>query len=284
MARSRISFLLALIASLVLAGTCPGATSLGRGASFLLARQGSDGGFAEPGASSSAGLTAWAVLGLAASGWTPARAQAAADYLAQAPALQATDLELQMLAAAALGRDISQLADELERLRQPSGRIGSALNSTYWGAIAFKAAGRSPGKATVSYLLQAQRGNGGWSWSLRAAPDAGDTAAAIQALRTTGAGARSAPIKRAVRFLRRCQNKDGGFAVAPGSASDAQSTAWAIQALLAARTEPGKAAFRYLNKLQRPDGSFRYSARYVTTPAWVTAQVLCALARKPFPF
>ena len=72
--------------------------------------------------------------------------------------------------------------------------------------------------------------------------------------------------------------------MAPGSVSDAQSTAWAIQALTAARTEPGKAPFRYLKKLQRPDGSFRYSARYVTTPAWVTAQVLCALARKPFPF
>jgi len=71
--------------------------------------------------------------------------------------------------------------------------------------------------------------------------------------------------------------------VAPGSTSDAQSTAWAIQALIAARSEPGKAAFLYLKKLQRRDGSFRYSARYVTTPAWVTAQVLCALARKSFP-
>jgi len=35
--------------------------------------------------------------------------------------------------------------------------------------------------------------------------------------------------------------------------------------------------------LRRPDGSFRYSKRYVTTPVWVTAQVLPALARKPFP-
>ena len=284
MARSRTALLLALIAALVLAGTCSSATSLGSGASYLLARQQPDGGFAEPVASSSAGLTAWAVLGLAASGRAPARAQAAADYLAQAPALHVTDLELHMLATAALGRDISQLADELERLRQPSGAIGPALNSTYWGAIAFKAAGRQPGEATTRYLLRAQRKNGGWSWSLRAAADAGDTAAAIQALRATGASARSAPLKRAVRFLRRCQNKDGGFAVAPGSASDAQSTAWAIQALLAARTEPGKGTFLYLKKLQRRDGSFRYSSRYVTTPAWVTAQVLCALARKPFPF
>jgi prenyltransferase beta subunit len=283
MARTRIAVVLALVAALVLAGTCSAATSLGRGASYLLARQQSDGGFAEPGASSSYGLTAWTVLGLAASGRAPIQAQAAADYMAQAPALQVTDLELHLLAVAALGQDTSQLADELERLRQPSGAIGTALNSTYWGAIAFKAAGRNPGKATVRYLLRAQRKSGGWSWSLRAAPDAGDTAAAIQALRAAGASARSAPITRGVRFLRRCQNKDGGFGVAPGSASDAQSTAWAIQALLAARSEPGKAVF-YLKKLQRRDGSFRYSARYVTTPTWVTAQVLCALARRPFPF
>ena len=283
MARPRFSLLLALIASLALAGACSAATSLGRGTSYLLARQGSDGGFAEPGASSSTGLTAWAVLGLAASGRALTQAQATADYMAQTPAPQATDLELRLLATAALGRDTSQLADELERLRQPGGAIGPALNSTYWGAIAFKAAGREPGQATVRYILRAQRSSGGWSWSVNAAPEAGDTAAAIQALRAAGASARSAPIKRAVRFLRRCQNKDGGFAVSPGSASDAQSTAWTIQALLAARSEPGKAAFLYLKKLQRRDGSFRYSSRYVTTPAWVTAQVLCALARKPFP-
>jgi hypothetical protein len=246
MARFRVSLLLALVAALVLVGTCSATTSLGRSVSYLLARQQSDGGFAEPGASSSAGLTAWAVLGLAASGRAPAEAQAAADYIAQAPAPQATDLELHLLAAAALGRDTSRLADALERLRRPGGRIGPALNSTYWGAIAFKAAGRNPGKATVRYLLRAQRKNGGWSWSLRAATDTGDTAAAIQALRAAGVSARSAPIKRAVRFLRRCQNKNGGFAVAPGSTSDAQSTAWAIQALIAARKDPGKAAFRYL--------------------------------------
>jgi hypothetical protein len=35
--------------------------------------------------------------------------------------------------------------------------------------------------------------------------------------------------------------------------------------------------------LRRPDGSYRYSTRYATTPVWVTAQVLPALAGKPFP-
>jgi hypothetical protein len=42
-------------------------------------------------------------------------------------------------------------------------------------------------------------------------------------------------------------------------------------------------AIRYLQSLRRADGSFRYSKRYATTPVWVTAQVLPALAHKPFP-
>jgi hypothetical protein len=42
-------------------------------------------------------------------------------------------------------------------------------------------------------------------------------------------------------------------------------------------------AFGYLHRMRRSDGSYRYSARYVTTPVWVTAQVLPALARQAFP-
>jgi hypothetical protein len=280
----RRTLLLAFLVGLALASTCAAASPLDRGASYLLARQQPGDGFAEPGAASSAGLTAWAVLGLKASGSASAELQAASDYLAQAPAPQAPDLELSLLAQAALARDVSNLADQIERLRRPSGRIGPALNSTYWGVLALRAAGRTPAKASVRFILRAQRKDGGWSWSARAASDAGDTAAAVQALRAGGTSARSAPITRAIRYLRRCQNKDGGFAVSPDTDSDAQSTAWAIQALVAARKDPGAAPFRYLKKLQRSDGSFRYSKRYVTTPAWVTAQVLCALVRKPFPF
>ncbi len=91
------------------------------------------------------------------------------------------------------------------------------------------------------------------------------------------------PIDRGVAFLRRHQNRDGGFELTLGRGSDTQSTAWAIQGLLAAGRKPGTAAYRYLQRMRRSDGSYRYNARYVTTPLWVTAQVLPALARKPFP-
>ena len=101
--------------------------------------------------------------------------------------------------------------------------------------------------------------------------------------RSAPPGVTGRPIDRGVAFLRRHQNADGGFELTLGRGSDTQSTAWAIQALLAAGRAPGTPAFRYLARMRRPDGSYRYNARYVTTPLWVTAQVLPALARRPFP-
>jgi len=86
-----------------------------------------------------------------------------------------------------------------------------------------------------------------------------------------------------VRFLLSFQNRDGGFELTSGRGSDAQSTAWAIQGLVAAGRTPPRSAFAYLARLRRADGSYRYSTRYVTTPVWVTSQVLAALAKKPFP-
>jgi hypothetical protein len=136
-------------------------------------------------------------------------------------------------------------------------------------------------QATVAYLLRAQARSGGFGWAKGVAPDSNDTAAAIQALRAAGVSGRA--VDRGVAYLRARQNADGGFELAPGRASDAQSTAWAIQGLLAAGRKPGAAAYRFLARLRRADGSYRYSLAYATTPVWVTAQVLPALAGKPFP-
>ena len=86
-----------------------------------------------------------------------------------------------------------------------------------------------------------------------------------------------------MRYLRTFQNRDGGFELTEGRGSDTQSTAWAIQGLVAAKQAPPRNAFAYLARMTRDDGSYRYSARYVTTPVWVTSQVLAALAKKPFP-
>jgi hypothetical protein len=243
-------------------------------ADYVAARQQADGGFAEPGARSDPALTAWAVLGLHAAGRHPARSPVA--YLREAPVDDTTDLALRIMALRALGADVADLTARLERQRRPDGRIGSLVNSTAWGALALERPGRSP----IRYLLRAQHRSGGWSWLPRGAPDSNDTAAVIQALRASGV--RGRPIRRGLAYIRRLTAPNGGVRLAPGREPDAQSTAWAIQAYLAARSHPPSSAFRFLASLRRPDGSYRYSRRYAVTPAIVTAQVLPALARKPY--
>ena len=254
---------------------------------YLAGRQVDGGGFAEPGRAADPGLTAWVVLGLAAAGRDPSAMRAGGetpeDFLAGKPYPAATDLELRILALDALGRTPSLLADQLESLRRSSGSIGPSVNSTIWGVLALRSVGRPAGSNAVTYLLRQQRPDGGWPWFPGVASDSNDTAAAIQALRAAGVGARSRAIGRGLAYLRRLQNADGGFELEAGRGSDAQSTAWAIQAFLAAGRTPPKGAYAYLARLQRPDGSYRYSARYGATPVWVTAQVLPALARRPFP-
>jgi prenyltransferase beta subunit len=263
----------ALLAAFVVATPAAGP------AEYVLSRQQPDGGFAEPGGRSDSSLTAWAVLGLASSGRPPA---SAADYLAGKPYAQATDLALRILALRALGRDTSALVTQLEGLRRPDGRIGPLVNSTIWGVLALRSAGR-PAGPSLRYVLRQQRPSGGWSWYPRGLADSNDTAAAVQALRAAGVSARTRSIARALAYLRRLQRRDGGFPLVPGRASDAQSTAWSIQAFVAAGRAPGRAAFRYLAGLRRADGSYRYSRQSGATPVWVTSQVLPALARKPLP-
>jgi hypothetical protein len=253
----------------------------GAPAQFLLGQQRPDGSFAEAGTPPGPALTAWAVLGLAAAG---AKVDpASGDYLAahEEELEAATDVELVTMAERALGLPADRLLERIRSLAKPSGAIGPSVNSTIWGVLALRTAGLPVSQQTVRWLLARQTRSGGWSWGEGVAPDSNDTAAALQALRA--AGVSGAPIRRGLGYLRGLQAASGGFALTPGREPDAQSTAWAIQAFVAAGADPGARAFRFLARLRRPDGSYRYSARYATTPVWVTAQVLAALARKPFP-
>jgi len=232
------------------------------------------GAYAEPGGTADALLTSWAVLGLRAAG---AAAPGSLDYLRtqEASLTSPTDVALVALAEQALGDRNDAL---LARLAvKPSGQIGTTLNSTLWGVLAL---GRSS-PATTKFILAHQAKSGGFAWALGGQADSNDTAAALEALRV--ARVRGAPVTRAVRFLRTFQNRDGGFELTRGRGSDAQSTAWAVQGFVAAGVTPPRSAFAYLARLKRPDGSYRYSVKYVTTPVWVTSQVLAALAKKPFP-
>ncbi len=271
-------FAAALLAALVL--VAPASAGTAEAIAYLDSRRQADGGFAEPGRASDPAITSWAVLGLVAAGSAPA---GAAEYLAGRPYATPTDLELRILALAALHQDVTALADELESLRRPDGSIGPLANSTIWGVLALRAVGRPIPHESVRRLLGLQTRNGGWSWQQGVAADTDDTAAALQALRAAGVPRGGPAVRRGVAYLRERQNPDGGFGLRAGVESNAQSTAWAIQGLVAAGIEPGRKAFAYLNRLQRRDGSFRYSARYATTPVWVTSMALTALSRQPYP-
>ena len=244
--------------------------------SFLQANQGAGGGFAEPGGQVGASLTAWAVLGLRAAN-TPV--PGALAYLqAHEGDLQTTsDVALVALAEEALGAHPDSLLARIRAAEKPSGQVGETLGSTFWAVLALGSA--PPG--AVRFILAHQSKAGGFSWGVGVQADSNDTAAALEALHV--AGVTGAPVARAVKFLLGFENKDGGFELSKGRGSDAQSTAWAIQGLLAAGRKPPHAAFHYLGTMHRSDGSYRYSAQYVTTPVWVTSQVLAALAQKTFP-
>jgi hypothetical protein len=236
-------------------------------ASYLQSQQHADGGWGDP------SLTAWAALGLRAAG---ADTGGALDYLVahEAGLTKPTDVALAALAEAALGHETDALLARLPK-------SPTLVNEAVWSILAYRQAGQAAPRALVRYVLASQAANGGFSWTRRSAPDSNDTAAAIEALRAAGVSGK--PIARALTYLRRFEKRDGGFALSAGRDSDAQSTAFAIQAFVAARATPPRAAFAFLASLRRPDGSYRYSRAYATTPVWVTAQVLPALVRKPFP-
>ncbi len=263
-----------LAAVLSLAG--PAADS----ARYLGTHQAESGAIGEVGSTPDVQSTAWAALGLAAARAEPARQAAALEFLRghEADAKADTDVSLLALARLALGDRPEALLDRVRAQRSTK-----LLNARMWRLLALRQAGEPAPAGAVKELLAAQRPSGGWPWLRGGQPDSNDTAVAVQALCSAGVSRRGKPIRRALAYLRGRQRADGGFELTSGRGSDAQSTAWAIQAFLAAGELPGAAPYRYLARLRRSDGSYRYSARYVATPVWVTSQVLPALVGRPFP-
>jgi prenyltransferase beta subunit len=243
------------------------AVALSTPASYLQSQQQPDGGWGSP------QMTAWVALGLRAAGADPG---GALDYLVahESEPTKPTEIALVALAEAALGRDPQVLVARFAA--RPT-----AVNTAIWQILALRQSGRPVPRVLASYVRASQARNGGFPWLRSTAPDSNDTAAAVQALRAVGVTGK--PIARALEYLRRLQAPSGGFRLVAGREADAQSTALAIQAFVAAGAKTPKGAFAFLSKLRRPDGSYRYSRTYATTPVWVTAQVLPALVRKPFP-
>ncbi len=256
---------------------------------YLLRAQNADGGFgAAPGERSSALYSAWAILGLVATGKHPADVRkegaSALDYL-RAHADEGADpggRARAILALAAAGEDATALVGRLQEARRDDGSYAGRVNTTAFAVLALKAAGvRSGLRRSTRWIIAEQNPDGGFNFGGRGAQSGiDDTSAPLQALVLMDVGRR--PIRRAARFLVRRQNPDGGFPLSPGGASNAQSTAWAVQALAAAGRNTDD-ALRFLRGLTAPSGAVRYSRTSAQTPVWVTAQALAAFARKPFP-
>jgi uncharacterized membrane protein len=274
--------------------------------SYLIGAQNSDGGLgAARGQASGELYTAWAVMGLAASGDNPLSLRRAGrsplDYMeSEVQTLSGVgDVERTILAAHACGVSPYSfggydLPGELLRGRSRDNSFADQVNLTAFAIIAFTAAGHSahyaPTREAAAWLERQQNADGGFGYARRGtASDVDDTGAVLQALFDAAARNRRA-VSAAVGYLDRAQNLDGGFPQNPGGQSNSQSTAWAAQGLLAGGHDPAlvrrrgsRSPIAYLESLVAPDGSVRYSRTSAQTPVWVTAQVLIALQRRIFP-
>jgi hypothetical protein len=266
------------------------------GADYLASRLTLSGGFAEAGTSSpSVSLTEWSVMGLTAAGRHPATmhrtgGHTPAAFLAAHVGQWDTALELErgILAVVAMGRSPASfggrnlVAALRSRIVSGSGRIGSQLNSTYWGVLALKAAASPVPWKTGPYIRSHQLPSGGYSWGVSAGPDSNDTAAAVLALRLVATPCAWKAVHHAYDYLNTLHHSDGGYALTQTAASDSQSTSWVIQARIRCSLS-NTGALAYLAARHLPSGAYNYQQGRGLTPVWVTSQVLPAVNHRPYP-
>jgi len=287
-----------LLLALALASVLPAraqASETSRAAEWLVAAQNADGGWGSaPGHNSATDMTAWATLGLEASGRNPLdissgghnpvgylsshvdELSSPGDYARTILALEAAGVDPHDFG----GHDlVSALAEQ----RRNNGSYEGWPGSTAFAVIALRAGGGGGIDQSISWLAKVQNGDGGWG-DVPGSPSTADgTGAAMQAMPD------SSVAKHGLGYLRNAQRPSGGFPIGASGAVNAQSTAWAVQGMVAVGTDPasvherGKSPLEYLAARQDADGHYRYSASSDQTPVWVTGQVLAATAGDSFP-
>ena len=110
----------------------PSTTPAQNAARYLDGRESAAGGFAEPGAAVTPGLSAWVAIGLRASGRSTADLERLRAYLVSTEAglASATDMELALVARASLGDPAPALVERVRSLKRRNGAIGPSINST----------------------------------------------------------------------------------------------------------------------------------------------------------
>ncbi len=269
---------------------------------YLHTLQKSDGGFANPGQSSSVAKTSWAIMAIAAAGQDPhtwkKNGKSPVDYLKEhlRSALQkmgTADYARTILAVIAAGEnpynfDGINLVKLLESKIKKDGQIGDYIYTTIWGILALKASGVNVTKS-CKWLEDHQNTDGGFAWAVGQQSDFDDTAAAIQALIACGVPSNSQVIHDALKYLKEGQNPDGGMRYFGNSASNAASDSWTIQALVAAGINPlnwkknNKSVVEHLLSLQTKEGYFKYTSYETSNPGYMTVCAIMALLGKPQP-
>jgi energy-coupling factor transport system substrate-specific component len=263
---------------------------------YLERAQNPDGGFGpEPGRTSTGLHTGWVALGLAAAGKNPIDEGVVSYMRAHASELDDLgELSRTILVLRASGADPRSFAGrdlvrEMLSEQRANGSFSGRVNTTSFGVLALRAAGRPASDRRVRnaarWIAGQANEDGGFNFARRGGGSGiDDTGAAIQAL--VSAGRRGTPtVTRAAAFLAGEQAESGGFPLQPGGPANAQSTAWALQGLIAARRSAPrvKRGQSYLRSLTGSDGAVRYSRTSRQTPVWVTGQAIAALAGKPLP-
>ncbi|HET7485494.1 MAG TPA: prenyltransferase/squalene oxidase repeat-containing protein [Solirubrobacterales bacterium] len=288
-----------VLVALLLPAIVPGsarAASAGRAADWLESVQNSDGGFgSSPGDPSGAAITGWAMLGLEAAGRNPLDVSRAGttpvDFLRSHIDEMSSSGDLARTIVALEGAGVDprsfagqDLVDELRGRRADNGSFEGWPGTTAYSAIALRTAGATGGlDKTLSWLGNVQNGDGGWGDEPGQPSNADVTAAVMQAIPDTAAGARG------LSYLRKHQHSNGGFALGGSGGVNSQSTGWAVQGMIAVGTDPagvtsgGNSPLDYLTARQESDGHFRYSASSDQTPVWVTAEALVAAAGDALP-
>ena len=144
---------------------------------YLRAAQNEDGGFGfSPDASSSAGMTGWATLGLEAAGVDPRGLRRGGktplSYLrSTAGDLEdAADLERTILVVEAAGLEPRRFAGRnlvrrLLKQRDSDGSWGGQVNPTAFGVLALAAAGSGGADRSASWLVRNRNDDGGWGFA-----------------------------------------------------------------------------------------------------------------------
>jgi energy-coupling factor transport system substrate-specific component len=290
-----------LLVSLALGALAPPRATAAPGveaaATWMRSVQNQDGGWGDaPGEDSSAATTAWAMLGMAATGANPLDVRngghSPVDYLRETIDQQRSPgaLARTILALESAGVDPRHFAGhnlvaDLFGKRRDNGSYEGWPGSTAYAVIALREAGADGGLTrSLDWLREVQNDDGGWGDVPGSASTADGTGAVLQALSPD-----SKASHRGLGYLRESQRSGGGFPLGAGGPVNTQSTAWATQGILAAGGNPdsyrrgGSSAPNYIAARQGSDGHYAYSKSSNQTPTWVTAYALVAMTKNYYP-